>query len=76
MERATVWVSPLETWLNGSVTNRRVKLRYPTSVYRTSEEEVSLCGLLSLLQTGVEQAQELQDPLFSARLGQAGIVHH
>lgn len=76
MERATVWVSPLETWLNGSVTNRRVKLRYPTSVHRTSEEEVSLCGLLSLLQTGVEQAQELQDPLFSARLGQTGIVHH
>lgn len=28
-ERATVWVSPLETWLNGSVTNRRVKPRYP-----------------------------------------------
>lgn len=37
---------------------------------------MSLCGLLSLLQTGVEQAQELQDPLFSARLGQASIVHH
>lgn len=53
-----------------------MKHRYATSVYPTSEKEVSLCGLLSLLQTGVEQAQELQDPLFSARLGQASIVHH
>lgn len=42
----------------------------------TSEEEVSLGGLLPLLQTGVEEAQELQDPLLSARLGQAGVVHH
>lgn len=32
----------------------------------TSEEEVSLGGLLSLLQTGVEEAQELQDPLLTA----------
>ncbi|KAA8581792.1 hypothetical protein FQN60_003373, partial [Etheostoma spectabile] len=41
-----------------------------------SEEEVSLGGLLSLLQTGVEEAEKLQDPLLSARLGQASIVHH
>lgn len=33
-------------------------------------------GLLPLLQAGVEEAQELQDPLLAARLGQAGVVHH
>lgn len=33
-------------------------------------------GLLPLLQAGVEEAQELQDALLTARLGQAGIVHH
>lgn len=42
----------------------------------TGEEEVSLCGLLPLLQTGVEEAQELQDPLLSARLRQASVIHH
>lgn len=75
-ERATVWVSQPETRLNRSPKYNCIKRRKATSVYPTSEEEVSLCGLLSLLQTGVEQAQELQDPLFSARLGQASIVHH
>lgn len=33
-------------------------------------------GLLPLLQAGVEEAEELQDPLLAARLGQAGVVHH
>lgn len=42
----------------------------------TSEEEVSLGGLLSLLQTRVEEAQELQDPLLSARFCQTSVVHH
>lgn len=42
----------------------------------TCEEEVSLGGLLPLLQTGVEEAEKLQDPLLSARLGQASVVHH
>lgn len=32
----------------------------------TSEEEVSFGGLLPLLQTGVKEAQELQDPLLPA----------
>lgn len=45
-------------------------------VSRTCEEEVSLGGLLPLLQTGVEEPQELQDPLLAPRLRQAGVVHH
>ena len=43
---------------------------------RTGEEQVPLGGLLPLLQTGVEQAQQLQDALLSAGLGQAGVIHH
>lgn len=43
---------------------------------RTCEEEVPLGGLLPLLQTGVEETQELQDPLLSPRLREAGVVHH
>lgn len=43
---------------------------------RTSEEEVPFGGLLPLLQTGVEEAEKLQDPFFSTWLGQAGVVHH
>lgn len=35
-----------------------------------------LGGLLPLLQTGVEEAEKLQDPLLPARLGQTGVVHH
>lgn len=42
----------------------------------TSEEEVPFGGLLSLLQTGVEETQELKDPLFSARLCQTGVIHN
>lgn len=45
-------------------------------LHLTGEEEVPLGGLFPLLQAGVEKAQELQDPLLSARLGQAGVVHH
>lgn len=37
---------------------------------------MSLGGFLPLLQARVEQAEELQDPLLSPRLGQAGVVHH
>lgn len=37
---------------------------------------MSLGGLLPLLQTGVEEAQQLEDPLLPARLCQTGVVHH
>lgn len=42
----------------------------------TCEEEMSLGGLLSLLQTRVEEAQELENTLLPARLCQTRIVHH
>lgn len=45
-------------------------------MFPTGEEEVSLGGLLPLLQTGVEESQELQHPLLPAGLRQAGVVHH
>lgn len=41
----------------------------------TCKEQMSLCGLLPLLQAGVEQAQQLQHPLLSARLRQTRVVH-
>lgn len=47
----------------------------PKCTSHTCEKQVPLRGFLPLLQTGVQQAEQLQHALLPPRLGQAGIVH-